>query len=128
MVVNPCPQVLPTPPRRHISGCYSSLVNPDELLHEPETIRRSGVAFDYGEAVPDVGCVATGIRGPQEDVVSALSLSAPLRRFSSHEREFAAAVRGAAAKMSERLRSHGWSAWQVDRVVSLVCACECDHS
>ncbi|MFJ2398563.1 IclR family transcriptional regulator [Streptomyces sp. NPDC087843] len=88
-----------------------SLVDPDELLRELETIRRTGVAFDHGEAVPDVGCVATGIRGPQGDVVASLSLSAPLRRFSTHEREFATAVRGAAAKVSERLRSPDWSAW-----------------
>lgn len=88
----------------------NSRVDPDELLRELETIRRAGVAFDHGEAVPDVGCVATGIRGPQGDVVASLSLSAPLRRFSRREREFAAAVHGAAAKVTERLCSSDWPA------------------
>ncbi|MFD7945952.1 IclR family transcriptional regulator [Streptomyces sp. NPDC059744] len=88
----------------------NSVIDPDELLRELETIRRDGVAFDYGEAVPDVGCVATGIRGPKGDVVASLSLSAPLRRFSGHESEFAVAMRGAAAKVSDRLSSTDWSA------------------
>ncbi|MFD9006202.1 IclR family transcriptional regulator [Streptomyces sp. NPDC059582] len=89
----------------------NSPVDPDDLLRELETIRRTGVAFDYGEAVQDVGCVAVGIRGPQGDVVASLSLSAPLRRFSSREREFVAAARGAAAQISERLCSPDGSDW-----------------
>ncbi|MFJ4465899.1 IclR family transcriptional regulator [Streptomyces sp. NPDC089424] len=76
----------------------------DEADRRLEGILPSGVSFDRGEFLQDVGVAATGVRGPGGRVVAALSISAPLRRFARHEPALAVAVRSDAARVAERLR------------------------
>ncbi|MET7527383.1 IclR family transcriptional regulator [Streptomyces sp900116325] len=87
-------------------------VDVDDLMRQLEDIRRTRVSFDHGETVQDVGCAATGIRGPHGEVIASLSISAPMRRFAQHEPQLVVAVRGAAVQVAERLRASehpaGW--------------------
>ncbi|MEU5381121.1 IclR family transcriptional regulator [Streptomyces sp. NPDC005968] len=89
-------------------------VDIDALVRRLGDIRRTGLSFDHGETVQDVGCVATGVRGPHGEVVASLSISAPLCRFTRRESQLVVAVRGAAAQVTERLRAlerpAGWRA------------------
>ncbi|KOG76003.1 hypothetical protein ADK77_00765 [Streptomyces antibioticus] len=82
-----------------------ALVDVDDLMRQLEEIRNTGISFDYGESIPDVGCVAAGIYGPRAEVVASLSVSAPMRRFTRHESALVVAVRGAATQVAERLRA-----------------------
>ncbi|MET7497032.1 IclR family transcriptional regulator C-terminal domain-containing protein [Streptomyces sp900116325] len=91
-------------------------VDVDDLMRQLEDIRRTGVSFDHGETVQDVGCAATGIRGPHGEVIASLSISAPMRRFTQHEPQLVVAVRGAAVQVAERLRASEHPAGWRDRM------------
>jgi DNA-binding IclR family transcriptional regulator len=80
------------------------LVDVDQLMGQLRDIRNTGIAIDSGESIQDVGCLAAGVRGPRGEVVAAVSISAPLRRFTQHQAAFVVTARGAAAQVAERLR------------------------
>jgi DNA-binding IclR family transcriptional regulator len=54
-----------------------TIVDADALTNELTMIRETGVAFDRGEAMDSVVCVAAPIIGPHGRVVAAISVSGP---------------------------------------------------
>lgn len=69
-----------------------------ELLAELETIRERGVAFDDGERVRGIRCVAAPIETDDERVLGSISVSVPNRRITEaqFERELPKLVTDAA--------------------------------
>jgi IclR family KDG regulon transcriptional repressor len=53
-----------------------------ELKGQLEQIRNEGLAYSYGEAVQGVRCVAAPIRGSEEQVIAAMSVSIPESRLT----------------------------------------------
>lgn len=72
-------------------------------LAEFQEIRRTGVALNHGETVPEVFGAAAGIRR-RGKLVACISLAGPMSRLDSREEEISAAVRAAAAEISRLLR------------------------
>lgn len=81
----------------------TTITDVPELLHSLEEIRRSGVARDIGEQVPEIRCVAVPVRDEMGVVVAALSSSLPEGRFAAREMETTAALRRAADEIQRRL-------------------------
>lgn len=71
-------------------------------LAEFEEIRRTGVALNHGETVPDVLGAAAAIRRSGR-VLACVSLAGPVHRLQPREAQVADAVRAAAAEISARL-------------------------
>lgn len=69
------------------------------LESQLDSARRNRVAFEYEEFTPGFACVATGIHD-RGDVIAAISVCAPAERMRARREEFAAAVRGAARRLS----------------------------
>jgi len=88
--------------RRYLAGrtlrrlTPSTITNPDTLRDVLSVARSSGYAFDLGEAVTEVNCVAAPVRGDMGDVVAAVSMSVPASRFVPRKQEFVRAVVSAA--------------------------------
>lgn len=81
----------------------ATIVNPAALTHELERVRSTGSAFDAGEAVSEVHCVAAPIRDDLGSVVAAISMSLPVNRFTPARSELRRAVVATAAEVSRRL-------------------------
>ena len=82
----------------------NSITDPDVLRTELARIRDRGIAVEHRESNPDVSCVAAPVRDSAGTVVAALSISAPMIRWSDEREEELAelAVKGASA-LSGRL-------------------------
>jgi DNA-binding IclR family transcriptional regulator len=78
----------------------STITNPDALRDALTVVRSSGYAFDIGEAVAEVNCVAAPVRGDMGDVIAAVSISVPASRFVPRKQEFTRAVVSAAHEIS----------------------------
>jgi DNA-binding IclR family transcriptional regulator len=83
----------------------ATVVNPAELRRELEVIRVAGVAFDRGEILPDIHCVAAPVRDERGVVIAAMSLTAPANRFAARREELKAAVVAACAGASRALKA-----------------------
>lgn len=81
-----------------------TITDPTVLTTELEQIRRTGCAFDSGEAVPDVHCAAAPIKDEGGSVVAALSVTVPANRFLARKPELTRAVVSAAAEVSTHPR------------------------
>ncbi|MCR3721914.1 MULTISPECIES: IclR family transcriptional regulator [Prauserella salsuginis group] len=81
----------------------STITNPRALEQELETVRRSGCAFDLGEAVQEVHCVAAPVRDDLGAVVAAISMTVPASRFTPARNEIKRAVMAAASDASKRM-------------------------
>lgn len=83
-----------------------TITDSDRLRKELYDIRERGYAIDYEEHEVGVRCVAAPVFGPQDELVAALSVSAPSVRLTDDRfPEFANLVVAAAAKISVGLRS-----------------------
>jgi DNA-binding IclR family transcriptional regulator len=60
----------------------NTLTMRDALFEELEMIREQGVAFDRGERVQGIHCVAAPIISDTDDVLGAISVSVPKKRVS----------------------------------------------
>ena len=95
--------------RRYLAGrtlrrlTPTTITNPAALLDNLHVVRSSGVAFDLGEAVPEVDCVAAPIRDDMGSVVAALSMSVPASRFVANRIEYQRAVIAAAQEISRAI-------------------------
>ena len=70
-------------------------------------VRRRGWAQSVGERESGVGSVSAPVYGPNGRVIAALSVSGPVERLSRQPgKRHAAAVMGAAHRLTEVLRSH----------------------
>ncbi|NIL76976.1 IclR family transcriptional regulator [Rhodococcus sp. Eu-32] len=73
------------------------------LVEALDAVRSAGCAFDLGEAVADVDCVAAPVRDDMGQVVAAISMSVPASRFVANRVEFHRAVVGAANEVTRAL-------------------------
>lgn len=92
---------LATRPLRRLTP--ATVTDPRALTSELAVIRASGIAFDEGEAVADVSCVAVPIRDDLGVVIAALSLTVPASRFESCRNEYRRAVKAAGVEISHQL-------------------------
>jgi DNA-binding IclR family transcriptional regulator len=83
----------------------ATITTPAALLHELEVVRQAGVAFDEGEAVPEVHCVAAPVRDELGAVVAAVSLTVPASRFVRARGELQRSVQSAAAEITRGMVS-----------------------
>lgn len=84
----------------------ATITNPKALEQELAGIRTAGFAFDAGEAVSEVHCVAAPVRDEMGSVVAAISMTVPATRFAPARNEFRRAVIGAAAQVGRHLATH----------------------
>jgi DNA-binding IclR family transcriptional regulator len=73
------------------------------MVDELAAVRQDGVAYDRGEAVSDVHCVAAPIRDGMGVVVAAVSMTVPVSRFSRSQAELTRAVRSVASDIASQL-------------------------
>lgn len=73
------------------------------LMEVLEEIRRTGVAYDHGEQVPEVHCVAVPVRDEMGLVVASLSSSLPESRFGARQVQITAALKQAANDIQRQL-------------------------
>ncbi len=81
----------------------ATITDPCALAKELETVRKAGCAFDQGEAVAEVQCVAAPVRDDLGAVVGAISMTVPASRFAPARNEYRRAVIAAAADTSKRI-------------------------
>lgn len=81
----------------------STITNPAALAQELRAVQRSGCAFDVGEAVTEVHCVAAPVRDDMGVVVAAVSVSVPASRFVPAQAEFKNAVIAAGGEISRAI-------------------------
>jgi DNA-binding IclR family transcriptional regulator len=74
------------------------------LYAELHRVRRDGVAHDREEAVEGLACVATAIHDVDGSVCAAISIAAPVDRFTVSATAYRSAVIRAARAVTERLR------------------------
>ena len=82
----------------------NTLVDPDSLRREIETVRSQGFAFDNEEAEKGVSCIGAGIYNGEGRLVAGLSVSAPSDRL---RRDWAQQVLHTADRISRAMGYHG---------------------
>jgi DNA-binding IclR family transcriptional regulator len=81
-----------------------SITDPDRLREHLDRVRAEGVAVDIGESDSAMRCVAAAVRDHSGATVAAMSLSAPIIRWTPQSQvEWAGLVRGGAATLSARM-------------------------
>ena len=81
----------------------STITNPVALARELNAVRAAGCAFDAGEAVPEVHCVAAPVRDDLGSVIAAVSMTVPASRFLPRRNGFRHAIVAAGAEISRRI-------------------------
>lgn len=86
-------------------GRYTSttITELPSLLAELDEVKRVGIAFDRGEQLEEIHCVAVPVRDEMGAVVAALSISVPVNRFPARQVELAQAARASAAEIQRRI-------------------------
>lgn len=84
------------------------------LRRELETVRESGIAFEFEESCMGVACVGAPILDDFGRPVAALSISGPVQRFTP--RRFASAVSRVAGAVAAAVSGHaGRDAWAAEQ-------------
>lgn len=86
--------------RRYTSSTITEL---PALLAELDEVKRSGVAFDRGEQLEEIHCVAVPVRDEMGAVVAAISISVPVNRFLARAAELTQGARASAAEIQRRI-------------------------
>jgi len=81
----------------------ATITGPAALDDELAKVRAAGVAFDEGEAVAEVSCVAAPVRDELGAVLAAVSLTVPTSRFARSRHDYQRTVRAAGLEISQRL-------------------------
>lgn len=82
----------------------NSITDPDRLRAHLESVRVDGVAVDIGESDTAMRCVAAAVRDHSGATIGAMSLSAPIIRWTAQAQvEWAELVREGAATLSARM-------------------------
>jgi DNA-binding IclR family transcriptional regulator len=76
------------------------------LENDLATVNRSGVAWEYEEFLPDLICVAAGVRGGNGMIVGSVALSGSAQRMRRSAPACEEAVRRTAARVSRCLRAY----------------------
>ncbi|GAA0476351.1 transcriptional regulator [Paractinoplanes deccanensis] len=86
----------------------NSITDPEALRAHLDEVRAEGVAVDIGESDTAMRCVAAAIRGHSGTAIAAMSVSAPIIRWTAQAQvKWADLVREGAATLSARM---GYSA------------------
>lgn len=80
-----------------------TITDPKQLLAGLDEIRRAGVAFEDGEVVAEVACVAAPVKDPFGATIAGISLTVPAARMDKRRTELTKAVRQASADITRRL-------------------------
>jgi DNA-binding IclR family transcriptional regulator len=75
----------------------------DEFLAELTKVRSRGLAYDLGEIVPDISCVAAPVQDRYGSVVAAISVPTPAYRFEQKRDVIVEKLQKATADVSSRL-------------------------
>lgn len=81
----------------------TTITDPAGLLDALKVARSAGCAFDLGESVADVACVAAPVRDEMGLVIAAVSMSVPASRFVPKQAEYKRAVIAAAKDVSRAI-------------------------
>lgn len=82
----------------------ASITDPDRLRAHLDRVRAEGLAVDIGESDDAMRCVAAAVRDHSGAVIAAMSLSAPIIRWTPHAQEkWPGLVRDGAAALSARM-------------------------
>jgi DNA-binding IclR family transcriptional regulator len=82
----------------------ASITDPDRLRDHLDQVRADGLAVDDGESDSAMRCVAAAVRDHSGATVAAMSVSAPIIRWTPRTRvEWARLVREGAATLSTRM-------------------------
>jgi IclR family KDG regulon transcriptional repressor len=85
----------------------NTITSLSELESELESVRRRGYAYDVGELMPELCCVAAPILGYGTHVIAAMSISVPAYRFDEYKRIYRRAIVEATRDISERMGDLG---------------------
>jgi len=77
-----------------------------DLENDLATVNRTGVAWEYEEFMPDLVCVAAGVRGGNGMIVGSVALSGSAKRMRRNAPACEEAVRRTAARVSRCLRAY----------------------
>jgi DNA-binding IclR family transcriptional regulator len=81
-----------------------SITDPDRLREHLDRVRAEGVAVDNGESDIAMRCVAAAIRDHTGATIAAMSISAPIIRWTAQAHvEWTRLVREGAATLSARM-------------------------
>ena len=80
-----------------------TITDPKKLVAELDEVRRTGLAYEDGEVVAEVACVAAPVRDPFGATVAAISLTVPAARMAKRKVELSKALRQAATEFTKRL-------------------------
>jgi DNA-binding IclR family transcriptional regulator len=81
-----------------------SITDPDRLRAHLESVRAEGLAVDIGESDSAMRCVAAAVRDHSGAIIAAMSLSAPIIRWTPQAQvEWTELVREGAATLSARM-------------------------
>ncbi|QKV96219.1 IclR family transcriptional regulator [Streptomyces sp. NA02950] len=89
----------------------STITAPDVLEEHLGTVRTSGVAFEVGEFLPELSCVAAPVFHASGRVVGAVATSVPVDTFTSRRRQLEESVRFGADHVSGLLARGAGPAW-----------------
>ena len=103
--------VLDRPLRRLTS---STIVDPRKLMAELDKVKTTGIAFDHGETVSEVRCVAAPVTDELGSVIAAISITVPITRFPQRLPELTAAVTAAAHEVSQKVAAGASDGWSLD--------------
>jgi IclR family KDG regulon transcriptional repressor len=78
-------------------------VEPEALKAELARVRERGYAYDLGEIIPDLRCMAAPVRNYSGKVIAAISMSLPAYRFERSRDNYRNAVVHAGRLISEHL-------------------------
>jgi DNA-binding IclR family transcriptional regulator len=81
-----------------------TIVAPGLLRNELRKVIATGAAFEHEESTVGLVCVAAPVRGPNEEVVAAISVTGPVSRFrpEQHVSSVRAAADGVTATLARR--------------------------
>ena len=89
---------------RYTPFTTKTIRNEREFRNELENVRKAGVAYDRGEELEDLRCVAAPIRDRRSRTVSAVWITGPASRMTeARMKEFAVLVRQTARRIEERI-------------------------
>jgi DNA-binding IclR family transcriptional regulator len=80
-----------------------TITDQEALERELVTVRARGIAYDRGELVPDIACVAAPITDRWGTVVAALSISMPAYRFPKDHSKLILPLKAATERISAEI-------------------------
>lgn len=80
-----------------------TITDPTKVFAELDEVRRTGLAYEEGEVVAEVACIAAPVKDPFGATVAAISLTVPAARMHKRRVELSKALRHASTEFTRRL-------------------------